>query len=68
MFEDLQLVLHLLLQPLVLAEPVLQVAFLVLQVLFDLLGPLFALGDLLVAFIDLAVVLALELYELLFRL
>ena len=67
-FEDLQLVLHLLLQPLVLAEPVLQVAFLVLQVLFDLLGPLFALGDLLVAFIDLAVVLALELYELLFRL
>jgi hypothetical protein len=48
----LQLVLHLLLQALVLAEFVLQLALLVLQVALDLLGALFALGDLLVAFVD----------------
>ena len=65
-FEDLQLVLHLLLQPVVVAELILQFALLVLEVLLDLLGALFALGDLLVAFVDLAVVFALELYELLF--
>ena len=64
--EDLQLVLHLLLQALVLAEFVLQLALLVLQVALDLLGALFALGDLLVAFVDLAVVFAFQLYELLF--
>ena len=67
-FEDLQLVLHLLLEPVVVAEFVLQFALLVLQVLLDLLGALLALGDLLVAFVDLTVVFALELYELLFRL
>ena len=65
-FEDLQLVLHLLLQPVVFAEFVLQIALLVLQVVLDLLGPLFALRDFLVAFVDLPVVFALKLYELLF--
>ena len=63
-FEDLQLVLHLLFQTVVLAEFVFQFALLVLQVLLDLLGALLALGDFLVALVDLTVVFALELYEL----
>ena len=52
-FEDLQLVLHLLFQTVVLAEFVFQFALLVLQVLLDLLGALLALGDFLVALVDL---------------
>ena len=68
MLEQLQLILHLLFQPVVLLDLVLQFALLGLQVGFDLLGPLFALGDLVVALVDLAVVFAFELYELLFRL
>ena len=63
--EDLELVLHLLLQAVVLAVFVFQFALLVLEVLLDLLGALLALRELLVAFIDLTVVLTLELYELL---
>ena len=63
-FENLQLVLHLLFQTVVLTEFVFQFALLVLQVLLDLLGALLALGDFLVALVDLTVVFALELYEL----
>ena len=62
-FEDLQLVLHLLLDPVVFADLVIQFAFLVLEVLFDLFGALFALVELLVAFVDLPVVFAFELDE-----
>ena len=65
MFEHLKLRFPLLFEAGVLLDLAFQFALLVLQVVFDLLGPLFALGDLLVAFIDLAVVLALELDELL---
>ena len=65
MFENLELVLQLLLHPLVFAHAVLQFALLVLEVLLDLLGALFALRELLVALVDLTVVFALELYELL---
>ena len=64
-FEHLKLRFHLLFEAGVLLDLAFQFALLVLQVVFDLLGPLFALGDLLDAFIDLAVVLALELDELL---
>ena len=64
--EDLQLILHLLFQPVVFAEFILQFALLVLEVLLDLLGALLALCDLLVPLVDLAVVFALELYEFLF--
>ncbi len=63
--EDLELVLHLLLQAVVFTVFVFQFALLVLEVLLDLLGALLALRKFLVALIDLSVVLALELYELL---
>lgn len=58
-FEHLSLRFHLLFEAGVLLDLAFQFALLVLQVVFDLLGPLFALGDLLIAFVDLAVVLAL---------
>ena len=67
-FEHLHLILHLLLQPVVLAQLAVQFALLVLQVVLDLLGLLLALREFLVALIDHAVVFALELYELLFGL
>ena len=67
-FEVLDLALHLLLDPGVFADFILQLPLLSLQASFDLLGPLLALGEFLVAFVDLTVVFALELYELFFRL
>ena len=62
-FEQLHLVLHLFLEPVVFADAVLEVALLVLEVLLDLFCALLALCEFLVALVDLPVVFALELYE-----
>ena len=63
MFQQLPLRFHLLFEPFVLAQAVLQFALLIQQVGLDLLGALLALRELLVALVDLTVVVAFELNE-----
>ena len=63
--DELHLVLHLLLEPVVFPEPVFQVALLVLEVLFELFDALFALCEFLISFVDLSVVFAFQLDKLL---
>ena len=67
-FEQLPLRLQLFAQPFGLPQPALQFPLLALQPRFDLLGPLFALSQTLVPLIDLTVIIALQLDELLLRL
>ena len=63
MFQQLPLRFHLLFEPFVLAQAVLQFALLIQQVGLDLLSALLALRELLVALVDLTVVVAFELNE-----
>ena len=63
MFQQLPLRFHLLFEPFVLAQAVLQFTLLIQQVGLDLLGALLALRELLVALVDLTVVVAFELNE-----